>query len=337
MIYFNFQDQRSTHLARIPVTGGGITRVIVGERCVDAYSITRDGTIVALIAESNTPGNLVVAAAGGLRRLTKHNNALLDGIEFAKVESVTFPSADGARIQGFIYKPPGFSPKKRYPTLLQIHGGPWDQYDYRFDFEAQLFAARGYVVVATNPRGSTGRGKDFRMDLWQSWGMREAEDVIAGVDHAIELGYADPDRLGVGGWSWGGILTNYVITQTDRFGAAVSVASYSLNLANYGHDLWQRWWERELGLPWEHRERWERLSSFNRVEHIVTPTLWMGGEKDWNVPIVNSELMYQAMKRLGRETLLVVYPDQDHSISRPSFRKDLWDRHLAWYDKYLAK
>jgi dipeptidyl aminopeptidase/acylaminoacyl peptidase len=132
-------------------------------------------------------------------------------------------------------------------------------------------------------------------------------------------------------------MTNYVITQTDRFGAAVSVASYSLNRANYGHDQFQRWWEDELGLPWEHRELWEKLSSFNRVQDIVTPTLWMGGEIDWNAPIVNAELMYQAMKRLGRETQLVVYPDQDHSISLPSFRKDLWDRHRAWYDKYLAK
>ena len=175
------------------------------------------------------------------------------------------------------------------------------------------------------------------MGIWQSLGANDGADVVAGVDHAIELGYADPDRLGIGGWSYGGILTNHVLTQTNRFKAAVSVASYGLYPSNYGHDFWQRWWETEFGLPWVNQELWGRLSPFNRVDRITTPTLWMGGDRDWNTPIINSEQMYQAMKRLGRETLLVVYPDQDHSISLPSFRKDLWDRHLAWYDKYLAK
>jgi dipeptidyl aminopeptidase/acylaminoacyl peptidase len=192
-------------------------------------------------------------------------------------------------------------------------------------------------VVLTNPRGSTGRGVDFRMGIWRSWGVKDTQDAIAGVDHAIELGYADPDRLGVGGWSYGGILTNYVITQTDRFKAAVSGASDAMLLSNYGQDLWHRWWEREFGLPWENRALWEDRSTYNKVQNIVTPTLWMGGEKDWNVPISNSEQMYLAMKRLGRETLLIVYPDQGHGIDTPSLRIDVWERQLAWYDKYLSK
>jgi dipeptidyl aminopeptidase/acylaminoacyl peptidase len=336
-VYFRFEDQRSVQLARVPVSGGEIEPVIDGKRCVDDFALAADGVIVALVSELDTPGNLYAVEPGGLRPLTRHNDALLAGLELAEVESTSFASPDGTEIQGFIYKPPGFSKRKRYPTLLRIHGGPWAQYDYRFDFRAQLFAAHSYVVVLTNPRGSTGRGMDFRMGSWQSWGSKDVEDVLAGVDHAVELGYADPDRLGVGGWSWGGILTNYVITQTDRFKAAVSIASYGLNASNYGHDLWQRWWERELGLPWENRPLWEQLSTFNKVEKIVTPTLWMCGEKDWNVPAMNSEQMYQAMKRLGRDTLLVIYPDQDHGISRPSFRKDLWERNLAWYDAYLSR
>ena len=335
-VYFNLEDQRSKHLLRAPVGGGAPERVIQGERSVEGYEIAPDGGIVALIRTLDSPGNLFALDGSGLRALTRNNDELLSGIELASVESVSFPSRDGTDIQGFIYKPPGFSKRKRYPALLQIHGGPWAQYDHGFYFEAQLFAANGYVVVLTNPRGSTGRGMDFRMGIWQNWGIRDTEDILAGVDHAIELGYADPERLGVGGWSWGGILTNAAITQTDRFKAAVSVASYGLNVANYGHDLWHRWWERELGLPWENRGEWERLSTFNQVENIVTPTLWMCGEKDWNVPALNSEQMYQAMKRLGRETQLVIYPDQDHGISRPSFRKDLWERHLAWYSTYLS-
>jgi dipeptidyl aminopeptidase/acylaminoacyl peptidase len=336
-IYFIFDDQRSVPLARIPASGGAIEQVLTGERCVDRYAIAADGEIVALVSESDTPGNLFALEASGLRKLTRHNDAFLAGIELAEVESVSFASPDGTEIQGFIYKPPGFRARKRYPTLLLGHGGPWAQFDYRFDFDAQFFAAHGYVVVLTNPRGSTGRGKDFRMGIWRSWGVKDTQDAIAGVDHAIELGYADPDRLGVGGWSYGGILTNYVITQTDRFKAAVSGAADALFLSNYGQDLWHRWWEREFGLPWENRALWEDRSMYNQVQNIVTPTLWMGGEKDWNVPISNSEQMYLAMKRLGRETLLVVYPDQGHGIGLPSFRIDIWNRQLAWYDKYLSK
>jgi len=335
-IYFNFHDQRSVLLARIPATGGEVERVLTGQRCVDDYAIAPSGEIVALVSESDTPGNLFAIEPNGLRELTRHNNALLAGIELAEVESVRFSSPDGTEIQGFIHKPPGFRARKRYPTLLLTHGGPWAQFDYRFDFDAQFFAAHGYVVVSTNPRGSTGRGKDFRMGIWQSWGVKDPQDAMAGVDHAIELGYADPDRLGVGGWSYGGILTNYVITQTDRFKAAVSGAADALFLSNYGQDLWHRWWEREFGLPWENRALWEDLSPYNKVDKIVTPTLWMGGEKDWNVPISNSEQMYLAMKRLGRDTLLVVYPDQGHGVDLPSFRIDIWERQLAWYGKYLS-
>jgi dipeptidyl aminopeptidase/acylaminoacyl peptidase len=336
-IYFNFDDQRSVHLARVPASGGEIERVLTGERCVDHYAIAGGGEIVALVSELDTPGNLFAVEASGLRKLTRHNDALLAGIELAEVESVSFSSPDGTEIQGFIYKPPGFRVRKRYPTLLLGHGGPWAQFDHRFDFDAQLFAAHGYVVVLTNPRGSTGRGKDFRMGIWRSWGVKDTQDAIAGVDHAIELGYADPDRLGVGGWSYGGILTNYVITQTDRFKAAVSGAADAMFLSNYGQDLWHRWWEREFGLPWENRALWEDLSTYNKVQNIVTPTLWMGGEKDWNVPISNSEQMYLAMKRLGRETRLIVYPDQGHGIDLPSFRIDVWERQLDWYGKYLSK
>ena len=336
-VYFTVEDQRSVHLARVATTGGDIVRTIAGERCVDGYAVGRDGVIVALVSESYTPGNLFAAEAGSLRQLTRHNDLFLEGIKLAEVEPVSFASQDGTEIQGFIYKPPNYTSKEQYPTLLRIHGGPWSQYDFRFRFDAQLFAANGYVVVLTNPRGSTGRGQDFRMGIWQSWGVRDTEDVLAGVDHAVELGYADPNRLGVGGWSYGGILTNYVITQTDRFKAAVSGASYALYAANYGHDHYQRWWEREFGLPWEGRELWESMSSFNKVQNIVTPTLWMVGEKDWNAPAINSEQMYQAMKRLGRETLLVVYPNQSHGIALPSYQKDLWERHLAWYGKYLSE
>jgi dipeptidyl aminopeptidase/acylaminoacyl peptidase len=209
------------------------------------------------------------------------------------------------------------------------------QYDWGWDFDAQLFAANGYLVVMPNPRGSTGYGQEFCLAIWQDWGGPDRLDVLAAVDHAVELGYADPDRLGVGGWSYGGILTNYVITSTDRFKAAMSGASGALWVALYGHDQYQHWYEAEFGLPWENRELWEALSPYNRVQNITTPTLWMGGQDDWNVPILTSEIMYQAMKRLGRDTLLVVYPEEDHSIDTPSYVKHMYEQWIGWYDSHL--
>jgi dipeptidyl aminopeptidase/acylaminoacyl peptidase len=210
------------------------------------------------------------------------------------------------------------------------------QYDKSFSFEDQLFAANGYVVVLPNPRGSSGYGQDFSRAIFADWGNKDTQDVLAEVDYAVAQGYADPGRLGVGGWSYGGILTNYVITQSDRFKAAISGAGGALWTGFYGHDHYQLEYEVELGLPWRNREVWERLSSaYYNVEKITTPTLYMGGSEDWNVPIIGSEQMYQALRRLGRTTQLVVYPGQHHGIRKPTYQKDRYERYLAWYGKYV--
>ena len=238
-------------------------------------------------------------------------------------------------MEGWLTLPPDYQPGRRYPTLLRIHGGPVAQYDWAFEFESQLFAAEGYVVVRANPRGSSGYGQAFSHAIWADWGTLPFQDVMAAIDQAIAEGYADPDRLGVGGWSYGGILTNYVITLTDRFAGAISGASEVLYRSNYGHDHYQMVWEKELGLPWENAELWDRISPFTYVENIVTPTLVIGGALDWNVPILNSEQLYQALKRLGRETLLVVYPGEHHGIRNPSFQRDRLQRYLDWYDRYV--
>jgi dipeptidyl aminopeptidase/acylaminoacyl peptidase len=201
----------------------------------------------------------------------------------------------------------------------------------------QLFAANGYVVVMPNVRGSGGRGLEFTLSNYRAWGTHDTEDVIVATDYVVELGYADPHRLGIGGWSYGGTLTNDVITSTDRFAGAVSGASIGLWTSNFGHDRYQQWFDTELGPPWENRDLWDSVSPFMEVENITTPTLFIGGEKDWNQPIINSEQMYQAMKQLGRETLLVVYPDAHHGIRRPSFHKDLLERFLGWFEKYVKR
>ncbi len=298
--YALLEDDGMVNLASVSIEDGSLGRPIAGRRRVEAAAVAPDGSVVALVSEPQLPAELFVLDADasgspGLRRLTRVNDDLLGTIALADAEEERFPTLDGTEIQAFVYKPTSFDPSLRYPTILWLHGGQEAQYDYGFEFRVQLFAANGYVVVMPNVRGSGGRGLDFTLSNWQAWGLHDAEDVLVSTDHVLELGYADPDRLGIGGWSYGGILTNYVITQTDRYAGAVSGASNALWIANYGHDRYQAWYAMELGLPWESREIWERVSPFNKVENITTATLWIGGEKDWNVPIQNSEQMYQAM------------------------------------------
>jgi dipeptidyl aminopeptidase/acylaminoacyl peptidase len=334
-IFFILEDGGEQNLARVPLRGGSVERLVRGSRVVEAFSLGAEGSIAASISEPHRPSEVFFGAGPTLERLTRTNDEALAGVRLGDVEAIRFTSADGTPIEGFVVKPPGFETSRRHPTVLRIHGGPVAQYDYGFHFEAQLYAANGYLVVLPNPRGSSGYGQEFSLAIWQDWGGRDCEDVMAAVDHAIEKGWADPDRLAVGGWSYGGMLTNHVITRTDRFKAAITGASAALYVVNYGHDQYQRWWELELGLPWQDRELWERLSPFNRVEKIVTPTLILGGEKDWNVPIINSEQLFLALRRLGRITQLVVYPEQHHVIDRPSYRKDLYERYLDWLGEHV--
>jgi dipeptidyl aminopeptidase/acylaminoacyl peptidase len=335
-IWFSLEDSGEQRLARIPAAGGTITEIVNGPRALRAYTLSANGIPVALITDPGTPGELLVPEAGKLRRLTKSNDALMGQIRLGAIEKIRFKSADGTDIEGFICKPPAWNPELKYPTLLRIHGGPTAQFDYGFDFEDQVFAANGYLVVMVNPRGSTGYGQDFCKAIFADWGNKDTQDVLAGVDYVVAQGLADPDRMGVGGWSYGGIQTNYVISQTTRFKAAITGAGGILWAASYGHDHYQREYIIELGEPWKHRDVWDRISSaFYNVEKITTPTLIMGGESDWNVPILNGEHLYQALRQLGRTTQLVVYPGQHHGIEKPSYQKDVLERYLAWYGKYV--
>jgi len=333
-ILFIYEDAGETQLASIQRDGSGFTRLVQGEVTVRDFSMHGD-YIATLKGTFSSPNEVYYYLNGESTQLTDVNRKYLERVETADFKEIRFSSKDGTEIHGFLVKPIGYETGKRYPTLLRIHGGPVAQYSHSYSFEAQLFAANGYVVIMTNPRGSSGYGQAFSEILFADWGNKDFEDVIAGIDYAIEQGYSDPDRLGVGGWSYGGILTNYVITKSDRFKGAISGASETLYRSNYGHDHYQLYWEKELGLPWETPENYERISPFNNVANVTTPTLWMGGSDDWNVPILGSEQMYQAMKRLGLETQLVVYPGEHHGIRRLSFQKDRFERYLDWYAKYV--
>jgi dipeptidyl aminopeptidase/acylaminoacyl peptidase len=328
------EDSGESQLAVVNARSGRLVRLIEGGVSVSSYD-AEGGTVAANVSTLQAPGEIHLLDADGIRRLTHANDAFLDGIAVAAARKVEFSSPDGTQVEGFVTFPAGYQEGQRYPTLLRIHGGPVAQFQHRWSFEAQLFAAKGYLVLQTNPRGSSGYGQAFSQALWADWGGPDFEDVMAGVDFAIAQGWADPDRLGVGGWSYGGILTDHIITKTTRFKAAISGASEVLYVANYGHDHYQRQWEAELGLPWENREAWERISPFNDVDRVSTPTLLMGGQDDWNVPIQNSEQMYQALRRLGVDTQLIVYPRQGHGIRVPSYQLDRYQRYLDWYDRYL--
>jgi dipeptidyl aminopeptidase/acylaminoacyl peptidase len=274
------------------------------------------------------------AGRAGPTRLTHVNDAFLATIALGQVERFKAKSADGTMIDAYLTRPPN-APAGKLPAILRIHGGPVSQYSTGFNLEWQMLAAQGFAVVAANPRGSSGFGRDFSRAIFADWGNKDFDDVMAAVDAAVAKGVADPDRLGVGGWSYGGILTDHVIAKTNRFKAAISGASEFNYLANYGTDHYQRQWEAELGLPWRTPEAWMRISPFYRLDKIVTPTLVMGGDADMNVPILGGEQLYQGLKRLGRETELVIYPGETHAIRRPSFQKDRFERYIAWYTKYL--
>jgi dipeptidyl aminopeptidase/acylaminoacyl peptidase len=210
------------------------------------------------------------------------------------------------------------------------------QFTHRFSFEWQLFATNGYVVVAANPRGSSGRGEAFSKAIWADWGHLDAQDVLAAVDSIVKSGIADPNRLGVGGWSYGGMLTNYVIAQDRRFKAATSGASISNILAGYGTDEYVREYELELGRPWEHPEVWSHVSfPFLHADRIKTPTLFLAGDKDFNVPLLNSEQMYQSLRSLDVPSELIIYPGQFHGLTKPSYVRDRYQRYLDWYAQYL--
>ena len=342
-IYFLLEDDGQVHLAAVSVADGELRRPITGRVAVGATAVAPDGSVVAVVSEPRLPGDLFVldasssAASKERRRLTHVNDDLLNSVFLADAEELRFDTLDGTEIQTFVYKPRDFNSRKKYPTILWLHGGQESQYDYGFNFRVQLFAANGYVVVMPNVRGSGGRGLAFALSLNKAYGTRDVEDVIVATDYVIEQGYVDPERLGVGGWSSGGTLTNVVITKTDRFAGAISGASVGWYPTTYGHDPYQLWWNTELGPPWENRDLWDSISPFMQVDKITTPTLFIGGEKDWNQPIIHSEQMYQAMKQLGREASLVVYPGAHHGIRRPVYQKDLLERFVGWFDKYVKR
>jgi dipeptidyl aminopeptidase/acylaminoacyl peptidase len=336
-IYFVAEDDGTQNLCRIAATGGEISRPIGGRLTVGTYSLGKDDSIATVIGTNDRPDEVFYLANGAKEptRLTKTNDALFGHLKLAQIDYVHFKSKDGTLVAGYLYKPLDYTPGKKVPTLLNPHGGPVGQYAASFYHLAQLYAANGYAVLLPNPRGSSGYGQKFCAAIYADWGNKDYQDDVAMVDYAVAEGIADPEKLGVGGWSYGGISTDFIIAQTKRFKGAISGAGVALIASFYGHDHYQRDYDIELGHPWDNKAVWDRISPFYRVADITTPTLFMGGDIDWNVPILGGEQMYEAMKTLGRTTELVVYPGEYHGFTVPSHLKDRMERFMAWYAHYV--
>jgi dipeptidyl aminopeptidase/acylaminoacyl peptidase len=334
-VYFIADDDGTQILCKANLADGKITRPISGRFILYAFSVAKSGEIAAQITTADRPDEVYLSAGGKLERISHANDALVAQLKLSQAEYVKFKSKDGTEVAGYLYKPLDYASGKKYPTILRPHGGPVWSYYAEFTHLAQLLAANGYAVLLPNPRGSSGYGQDYCKAIWADWGNKDYQDDMAMVDYAIEKGIADPDKLGVGGWSYGGISTDFIIGQTSRFKAAISGAGAAEFISLYGHDHYQKDYYTELGYPWDNKALWDRLSPFYKVRSITTPALFMGGAIDWNVPVLGGEQMYQALKALGKETALVVYPGEYHEFSTPSHIADRLARYLAWYNHYI--
>lgn len=337
-IYTLFEDDLNQHLVRFNVASGKMDRALAGRRETSGFDIGPKNRIVVLDTTVDRPEEVFALEGGKRRQLSHQNDEWLSARQLASTDEISFASKDGTRVGGFVVKPPGYASGHRYPTILRIHGGPVSQFANSFMTDWQILAAQGYVVVAANPRGSSGRGEKFTTAIFADWGSKDTEDVLAAVDFVVQQGIADPDKLGLGGWSYGGILTNFVIARDSRFKVATSGASIGNVLAGYGTDMYIREYELELGTPWTHLDVWLRNSyPFLHANQIKTPTLFLCGDRDFNVPLLNSEQMYQALRSLGVDTQLVIYPGQFHGLVKPSYLRDRMRRYVDWYGKYLMR
>ena len=338
-IMFLVIDDRSVYPMKANVSGGAAQRLLKPPIVLGNWNFNA-GRVVAISGADTKAGEIYVWEGNSLRQLTHQNDALFAELDLGATEEINFQSKDGTTVGALLTYPVGYIKGTKVPLLLRIHGGPNAQDQHTFSAERQMFAANGYAVLAVNYRGSSGRGQKFSRAIFADWGNYEVQDLLAGVDHVIKMGVADPDRLGVGGWSYGGILTDYLIATDTRFKGATSGAGTAFTVAFYGTDQYIIQYDYEIGPPWNPKawETYVKISyPFLHADRIQTPTLFLGGERDFNVPVQGSQQMYQALRSLGIDTQLIIYPNENHGIQRPSYQRDRMERYIAWYDKYVKK
>jgi dipeptidyl aminopeptidase/acylaminoacyl peptidase len=329
-------EDRVDYVAEVPLKGTGVTRLTADAGAAGALSAAAGHVAVVWTSDVTAP-EIYALDGKTLRKLTSHNDALLAQLTLSPAENLSAKASDGNDVHSLLTMPAGYVAGTKAPMLLWIHGGPTAQDEHRFAADRQLLSSHGFAVLQVNYRGSTGRGHDYSYAINADWGDKEVKDLLASVDAAVATGKIDPERMGVGGWSYGGILTDYTIASTTRFKAASSGAGTANLLGMYGVDQYILQYDNELEPPWKNVEPYLKLSyPFLHADKIKTPTLFMGGDKDFNVTLVGGEQMYQALKSVGTTAELIVYPGQFHGFTRPSFIRDRYQRWFDWYDKYLG-
>ncbi len=335
-LFYLVSDDRNEYPAEVELEGNGARRMLSQPGAVRAWDSAGGHTAMLYTSDAAIP-EIYAFENGAVRKLTTHNDALTAELSLVPTEDIECTTKDGNEVHGLLTRPADWKQGTPVPTVLFIHGGPNGQDAHGFDFLRQWVAAHGYAELNVNYRGSSGRGQDYSKAIAGDWGHLEVIDLLAAVDKAIAMGVADPDRLAVTGWSYGGILTDYTIASDRRFKAAISGAGVAAPMSFYGADQYILQYDNELGPPWKNPEVYRKMSYpfLEADKRIHTPTMFMGGTSDMNVPLLGGEQMYQALKSLGVPTELVVYPGQFHGFTRPSFIRDRYERWLAWWDKYL--
>jgi dipeptidyl aminopeptidase/acylaminoacyl peptidase len=338
------QERGRGNLRRFDAATGKSELVTQGDQEVVSYSATPDGSHLALVLSTPTViGDLYAfdpVPGAKPRKLTGFNDELFAGLDLTAPEEIEYASFDGKKIQAWVQKPPGFDPAKKYPLILNIHGGPHAAYGYTFDHEFHWMAAKGYVVLYPNPRGSSAYGQEFGNVIQYHYPGDDYKDLMAGVDELLRRGSIDPQKLGVTGGSGGGILTNWVVTQTDRFAAAVaqrSISDWSAFWYTADFAQFQPGWFR--GAPWEDPQDFAARSPITHVDKVKTPLMLIEGEADYRTPpAAGGEQMFRALKYLKKPTVMIRFPGESHELSRsgkPWHRIERLQHIVAWFDKYL--
>ncbi|HEY2066444.1 MAG TPA: S9 family peptidase [Gemmatimonadaceae bacterium] len=341
-LYFAAADRGANVIYRVSPTDDVVDTVVAGRFQARNFAFDGNGSRMVFLRTDDThPAEIFVAASDGTgpRQVTHHNDDFLSRIAARGAEEFWFDSFDGSRVQGWVMKPVGAVPGRKYPAILDIHGGPHGAFGVAWADLHQIEAAAGYGVVFINPRGSVGYGQTFSDGSVLNWGGGDFRDLMAGLDAAIAANpWIDTTRLGVTGGSYGGFMTNWTITQTHRFKAAVSVASLSNLISFYGTSLYTDLVEAEFNMmPWDNYSLLWQWSPLAHVAGTTTPTLFLHGEADHDVPITQAEEMYTALRKLGVDATLARYPGEGHGFTRPRFIMDSDRRLLAWFDKYLGQ